>query len=218
MAYISVTGTTENSISVRMNGLDTGYGRADRVCRWYLDGSYKGTSSLGANISSGGAYTFRSLKSGTRYEISVEITAPGWTNTVNLSTTASTSAPKVSKWSWSSSNGSASASQTSRAYSAVRDKGETGDFSYLVWNDLVDKVNELVEASGGSWRGTSLSATKMSYSDKKITATRFNSLRDNMARYHSFSSWIPSVSKGNIVYGSYFINIVSEINSWVDEL
>jgi len=79
MAYISVLSTTESSIRVQMRGLDTTYERADRVCTWYLNGRRNGISTLGGKISSGGTYTFSGLKVGTTYNISVSITAPGWT-------------------------------------------------------------------------------------------------------------------------------------------
>ena len=220
MAYISVVSKTESSIRVQMRGLDISYAGSDRVCTWYLNGSRKGTSNLGGKISAGGTFTFSGLKAGTSYTISVSITAPGWTKSVNLDTTAETESKSVAPWSWSQSNGNASAAQTQKAYSAITSKGSTGDFSYLVWNDLVDKVNELVVASSGGWNSdyANLSATKMNSSIKEMTATRFNSLRHNMAKYRTFSSWIPIVSRGDTVYGSYFVNIVNEINSWVNSL
>lgn len=215
MAYIGVTSTTESSITVRLYGLDTNYASSDRVCTWYLNGSRKGTSTLGAKVSSGGSYTFSGLTAGTSYDISVSITAPGWTNTVELDTTAETDDVSVEPWSWTDSNGSASASQTRAAYSAVRNNGSLSDFSYLVWNDLVDKVYEVLDSAGNSWnsRYATYAATKMSSSDKTLTASRFNSLRYNIGLH--YSTGINEVSKGDTVYGWYFITLANCLNEWI---
>lgn len=215
MAYISVLSTTETSIRVQMRGLDTTYGRADRVCTWYLNGRRNGTSTLGAKISSGGTYTFSGLKAGTSYGISVSITAPGWSGTVDLELWAETDAPSVEPWSWSKSNGSASASQTSAAYSAVRNNGKVSDFSYLVWNDMVDKVKEILDSKGLSWnsRFASYSGTLMSYSNKTLTATKFNSLRYNIGLH--YSTGIDTVYSGDTVYGWYFTTLANCMNNMI---
>ena len=216
MAYINTT-STSTSITARLYGLDTSYARDDRVCTWYLDGVKRGTSKLGASISSGGTYNFTNLKPSTTYEIHVEITAEGWSSVVELDTEASTTAPEVDAWSWSDSNGSASASQTSSAYNAIRNKGKLSNFSYLVWNDMVDKVKEVQEAKGVEWKTkyASYNATKMSSSDKRLTAIRFNSLRYNIGFY--YSTGISDVYKGDTVYGSYFITLANCINNWIEE-
>lgn len=215
MAYISVVSTTETSIRVQMAGLQTEYQKSDRVCSWYLDGSYKGRTTLSGGISSGGTYTFSGLKSGTGYEISVSITAPGWDYTVDLDTYAETDEPSVDPWDWYSSNGSASASQTQAAYNAVRNKGKLSSFSYLVWNDMVDKVYEILQANGDSWNNNfaSYSATKMSSGDKKLTATRFNSLRYNIGIH--YSTGINTVYRGDVVYGWYFITLADCMNAMI---
>lgn len=215
MAYISVLSTTESSIRVQMRGLDTTYERADRVCTWYLNGQRNGISTLGGKISSGGTYTFSGLKAGTTYNISVSITAPGWTRVVELDTTAETDSPSIEPWSWSRSNGNASASQTSAAYSAVRNNGSLSSFSHLVWNDMVDKVREILDAKGLAWSNNfaSYSATKMSYGDKVLTAARFNSLRYNIGLH--YSTGINTVRTGDTVYGWYFTTLANCINNWI---
>lgn len=215
MAYIGTVSTSTSSIRVRLYGLDTTYAGSDRVCTWYLDGARKGTSKLGAKVSSGGDYTFSSLSPGTSYDISVSITAPGWTITVELDTTAETDEVSVEPWSWTRSNGSASASQTRAAYSAVTNNGSLSKFSYLVWNDLVDKVKEVLDANGYSWRTNyaTYSETKMSSSSKVLTAKRFNSLRYNIG-YH-YSTGISEVSRGDIVYGWYFTTLANCLNNWI---
>ena len=215
MAYISVVSTTETSIRVQMAGLQTEYPNSDRVCSWYLDGSYKGITTLSGGISSGGAYTFSGLKPGTGYTISVSITAPGWESTVDLDTYAETDELSVEPWSWSSSNGSASAAQTQAAYNAVKNQGKLSQFSYLVWNDMVDKVYEILQANGYSWNSifASYAATKMSFSDKKLTATRFNSLQYNIGIH--YSTGINTVYRGDIVYGWYFTTLADCMNNMI---
>lgn len=148
MAYIGVVSSTESSVKVRLYGLSVEYAGNDRVCTWYLNGKRRGTSKLGAKVASGGDYTFTNLSAGTSYDVSVSITAPGWSSTVKLETTIETDAPtpSVSPWTWSGSNGSASAAQTRAAYSAIQNRGNLSDFSYLVWNDMVDKVKEILDA------------------------------------------------------------------------
>jgi|GEM_PF-2440992 hypothetical protein len=129
-----------------------------------------------------------------------------YTTSVNMSS--------LEKWSWSSSNGRATAMQTSNAYSAVTGKGKVSDFSYLVWNDLCAKVKSVREAAGFPWNTTyaSYNNTCMSGSDKILTATRFNSLRHN-----TYDQWSP-VSRGDKVYGYYFTQITTQINNWINSL
>lgn len=215
MAYIGVLSSTTSSVKVRIYGLDSAYAGSDRVCTWYLDGRRDGTSRLGAKVSSGGDYTFTGLDPGTSYDVLVSITAPGWTITVELDTTVETDAPAVEPWSWSNSNGSASASQTRAAYNAIRSNGSLDNFSYLVWNDMVDKVKEVLDATGDSWnnRYASYSATKMSSSDKRLTATRFNSLRHNIGTH--YSTGITDVYRGDTIYGWYFTTLANCLNSWI---
>ena len=215
MAYISVLSTTETSIRVQMAGLQTDYAYSDRVCSWYLDGVYKGQTTLSEGVSSGGAYTFSGLKPGTGYTISVSITAPGWESTVDLDTYAETDELSVELWSWSSSNGSASVAQTQAAYNAVKNQGKLSQFSYLVWNDMVDKVYEILQANGYSWNNifASYAVTKMSSGDKKLTATRFNSLRYNIEIH--YSTGINTVYRGDVVYGWYFTTLADCMNNMI---
>lgn len=127
----------------------------------------------------------------------------------------------LTSWSWSASNGSASASVTKAAYTAITNKGSTAAFSYLVWNDMVDKVLEALSVAGDSWstngsKYLSAASTKMSSSDKTLTAARFNSLRYNIGL--RYSTGITDKSKGDTVYGSYFTTLTSALNSWIATL
>ncbi len=215
MAYIKVTSVTETTISVKLNGLDTAYVSSDRVCTWYLNGVRKGTSKLGAKVSTGGDFVFKNLTAGTSYDISVDITAPSWTMKVSLDASATTEKAKITPWSWTASNGKASSSQTQAAYRAVRYNGYLSSFSYLVWNDMADKVKEILDANKQSWDSSfaSFAATKMSNRDKTLTASRFNALRHNIGQH--YPTGIYPVSRGDTVYGWYFITLANCINYWI---
>jgi hypothetical protein len=124
----------------------------------------------------------------------------------------------ITAWSWSDSNGSATAAQTATAYAAITNKGKTNDFSYIVWNDLVDKINEAVTAAGSMWTSTyaSLDSTKMTPSDKTMNAVRFNSARLNVGAH--YSTGLSEVSKGDKMLGSYFVTLASKLNEWIATL
>ena len=124
----------------------------------------------------------------------------------------------IAKWSWTASNGNASASLTQAAYSAVANKTAVTNFSYLVWNDLCDKVKEILDATGGSWDSTyaTYANTKMASSNKTLTATKFNSLRYNIGSH--YSTGITEVYTNDDVLGSYFTKLASCINGWIDTL
>ena len=132
----------------------------------------------------------------------------------------------ITPWSWSASNGSASNTQTAEAYSAIIKKEPVSNFSYLVWNDLVDKVIEMRKGAGKSdWStsnsdGTNIyissSATKMTSTDKTLTAKRFNALRWNIGTV--VSTDITDKNPGDEVKGSYFIALAEKLNEAINTM
>jgi len=156
------------------------------------------------------------VTAGTTYYVYVRL----YSNTVSGSTTFCITPPSgISKWTWSGSNGNASASVTSAAYNSLYKGGKCSDFSYLVWNDMCDKVKEILDSISTTWStyyGLTLVQTKMSASDKTLTAARFNSLRYNIGS--RYSTGIDEVKKGDTVYASYFITLATKINGWIDSL
>lgn len=181
-----------------------------------------------------GVMTFDAVSDGTYYirlrsmftingQNLVCVNSSGGEYTYTLSITVST---KPEPWSWTSSNGSASTTQTKNAYTAITTKGYTTSFSYLVWNDFVDKVQEFLEYDGianstigSSKYGYSSSTTytnllknaKMTSSDKEITAKRFNIVRYCI---HSMNSTgLSDVSVDSIIYGSYFTTLATKLNA-----
>lgn len=216
MAYIQVTSTSETSITVRMNGLDTSWNEGIRTVYWYIDGTMDGTSTLQNQVSYGGSYTFRGLNAGTSYYIQAEVKATGLD--VWFETNAQTNSASIQPWSWSSSNGSATASETQSSYNSLFNNGNVSDFSYKVWNDFCDKVYEVIQATGGSWNSqyTTYQNAKMSSSNRILTATKFNSLRKNIDV--GYNTDIGEVSTGDIVYGWYFTTFARCLNGWIDSL
>ena len=148
--------------------------------------------------------------------------------------------PTIDEWDWYSSNGSATASQTSKAHTAVTSKGYTTNFSYKVWNDMVDKVKEICDEAVGWWDTgyATYTNTKMSGSNEQLTAKMFNSLRNNLENAGANFLSIGKISDGytsgkiphpvysfddntvtneslKIVYGHYFTTLTDYMNDCI---
>lgn len=214
------TKCTTDSISARLVGINTDYPNNKVRVTFYVAGSQVSSFTFAGVPSSGTTkwMTKTGLKPGTRYSVSIEAEdlVTGWSN--SWSDRVTTDKILVSAWSWSSSNGTASASQTKAAYTALTNNGSTSDFSYLVWNDMCSKVIEIENAAGLTWstKYASYADTKMSSSDKALTATRFNSLRYNIGR--SYSTGINEVASGDTVYAWYFTTLARCMNEWIDQI
>lgn len=206
---ITVVSRTQTSITIRLASISNAtvyhvvYRLASETATDYID-SYS-TS-----------VTISGLTPGTKYAINYRGMNSAGTNGFMSSPVYATTLSSVSKWNWGLSNGNASANATTAAYYAVMNKGYVSNFSYMVWNDLVDKVLEVLISKNLSWNNNFLtsSATKMSSGDKTLTAVRFNSLRYNIGLH--YSTGISTVSRGDTVYGSYFITLTNCINNWID--
>ena len=214
------TKCTTDSISARLVGINTDYPNNKVRVTFYVAGNQVSSFTFAGVPSSGTTkwMTKTGLKPGTRYSVSIEAEdlVTGWSN--SWSDRVTTDKILVSAWSWSSSNGTASASQTKAAYTALTNNGSTSDFSYLVWNDMCSKVIEIENAAGLTWstKYASYADTKMSSSDKVLTATRFNSLRYNIGR--SYSTGINEVASGDTVYAWYFTTLARCMNESVDHI
>lgn len=231
MAKIVVKETTKTSITVYLGELDTTYAKDDRYIRWYLmpEATPFETTYIDAYASESDTVTITGLTANTTYEI---VATSYWTDgngesgTTSYTLTVKTAGASVSGislFSWVTSNGTASAEQTKKAYTAVTTKGDILDFSYLVWNDMVEKLNEINAYLGYEWIGTygSLAETKMTPSDKNITAKRYNALLHNIwanggTNESSFFKLKREI--GNAILGSYFTDIVTYLNNIIDNL
>ena len=154
----------------------------------------------------------------TRYYIWVRGYEGDETGIISLHVVPPAAAVDVSPWTWDKSNGNATRLQTPEAHTAVVTGGAVTDFSYLVWNDMVDKVLAIIDAADGEWYDNyaSYEDTLMTADDKVITAKRFNSLRFNIGS--RYSTGISEVSVGDDILGEYFITLADCINGWIDNL
>lgn len=144
-------------------------------------------------------------------------------------------------WDWGKSNGYADAEQTAAAYDACLNQKSTKLFSHDVWNDIVNKVQDFLAYTGrDSWTigsnnygcsesttyGSLITKARISDSDTKIYALKFNILRfcigvmstfnnpeENNSIYQHYvetGSW--DMAKGEKILGSYILDLTNKIN------
>ena len=126
----------------------------------------------------------------------------------------------IERWSWESSNGSASDYETIEAYYALVNKTSTRNFSHNVWNDMVDKIHELfVENVGTDWDGSfhSYNNTRMTETPYYMTAKKFNSLLHQIPDSQTYRKGLEYVDSGDVVLGSYFLTLAECINYCIDK-
>lgn len=224
---VYVTSRTANSVTIKMRGWDyyTSGGGSPNV----MVAVRRGTSASGTVVAQNDSNTLTTLTNtgvtlsglsqNTTYSVWAYAATPyggGFTSTYQMGYATFTTTP--SAWSWTASNGNATAAQTSAAYTAITGNGLLTNFSYLVWNDLVDKVNAVCAFAGYSWDTTyaTLANTKMTSTSKTLTAVRFNSLLFNIGSH--YSTGISEVSAGDDVLGSYFTTLATKLNDWLATL
>lgn len=214
------TKCTTDSISARLVGINTDYPNNKKRVTFYVAGSQVSSFTFTEVPSSGTTkwMTKTGLKPGTRYSVSIEVEdlVTGWSN--SWSTRVTTDKIVVAAWDWNASNGDANAALTKAAKYAVDHKGSLSEFSYKVWNDMCKKVLDIENAAGLQWnpKYAEYLDTKMSSTDKVLTADRFNSLRYNIGR--SYSTGIDEVKSGWPVLGSYFVTLTNCMNAWINNL
>lgn len=217
---ITVTGSTSTSITIRLSSI------ADAT---YYRIAYRKSSETSPTIVeiSGRVYTITGLSPATEYAINYRgCNADGMGPYMDAPLLQSTAAP-LSLWSWTASNGTATAEQVRAAYAAITSKGKTYDFSRLVWNDLADNTLAALVESGLSWDSiyTTLADAKMTAGGDALTAKRFNSLVKNLRYPWMYWACKPerygylgrlAVSSGDIVYGAYLLELAHILNVMVD--
>ena len=219
----------ENTVRAWVTGLPSDamyihfHYRLEGTSAWTSDGYIEASSDY---------YYYSNLQQGKSYEFRVFYNRE-FGNSRYLEYDGSILIPlSIDYWSWTSSNGSATTTQTKRAYTAITSQGKLTDFSYLVWNDMVDKAVEILEASGKTWltRNSNTGATyataantRMSSSDRKMTALRFNSLKFQIGNKvgtgtTSYPSGIQDVKSGDKILGEYFVIFGNKLNDWIDSV
>lgn len=142
-------------------------------------------------------------------------------------------------FSWTSSIGNATDEQLQKAYDALVSQGKTVDFSYSVWNDLVDLLNQAITKAGFEWDNTyaTVEKTKMMWHLSPLNAYQFNSVTLNISNLIGIVwRWevdttslgylgrrqVYGVSergeKADIVYGWYILELARVINLFIDVL
>ena len=122
--------------------------------------------------------------------------------------------PDVDYWDWDAN------SSRRAAYDAITGQGLLSEFHYTVWNDMCDKCMEILDAIGDSWDDyyCSFSNTKMSSSNKEMTAKRFNSLRYNIGIHYSTGlTDTQHIYTGATIYGWYFTRLTDCMDNWIDQ-
>lgn len=227
MASISITSTSFDSIRARLVDLDTNWANGTRECYWYIStGGYADPDSdpydeyceLDDGDEQSPRVTFSGLDMDTKYYIVCDV----WrTDTYRRITTFKKTATTdtIELWDWEET------SARQKAYDAITSRGKLTDFSYTVWNEMVDKVLDLKDVTGKSWYTTNentgatyltSSKTKMTSSDKLMTADRFNSLKFQIG--NAVGTGLNDVSPGDKILGEYFILLADKINAWIEKI
>ena len=152
MAALNLTSTSK-SITAEVTGLDPLHDR-DRRFKWYLDGVLKCNEVVEPPISEHD-YTYTPVYFASWHTAKVEI-YDAETDELYFTAedTISTLYPTITPWSWTASNGTATTFQTMAAKSALDTKGQTKDFGYKVWDDLINKIAEARQETGQIWLPT----------------------------------------------------------------
>lgn len=119
-------------------------------------------------------------------------------------------ATKPSLWSWTTPNTHV------KAKTALDNKSAPSNFPYSVWNDMCELTNDVLSYTDDkSWSSkyATLANTKMTNSDKTLTAVRFNSLRYNIPNCS-----LSTVYKNSPVYAYYFTTMMDELNTYINSL
>lgn len=134
---------------------------------------------------------------------------------------------------WTDSNGTAFPAETQKAYTAATSQGQCSDFSRLVWNDIVNTVENLLTAMGLSWdsKYTTRTGALIMVQYGALTAAKFNSVRHNIQAV-AFTTWrwqfdylkegytgrndfrgVSAYGKNaDLLYGWYIIELVRKLN------
>ena len=125
----------------------------------------------------------------------------------------------TSKWSWDSSY----ARQSFYKVLTGSLPANPNNLSHTVWNDLVDKVREIVVATGATSSGWDITyggyTDTYCYAGDTLSAQKFNAVRQNINRVCTKVSVTPltnegvtKVEPGQEILGSYITKVASKIN------
>ena len=129
----------------------------------------------------------------------------------------------VTKWSWTSST----ARQNFYKVLTGSLPANPDNLSHKVWNDLVDKVREIVvatNATSSGWDTTYGGYTDTyCYAGDTLSAQKFNAIRQNVNRVCTKISVTPltnegvtKVESGQEILGSYITKVANKINEIIE--
>lgn len=221
-ASFSLSAITSSSVTVTITP-DSSIPYYRIFCRRAADENDTSYNESGIYITSTFTRVIAGLSPETNYLVNIGTSRTGtqpwtWIGAQSFTTkSASDDFDEVEDWNWMASNGLATAAQTQQAYAAITGNGNLSEFSYLVWNDIVNKTYEVITDRGGTWNtayGT-LADTLMTPTDKHMTAQRFNAVIWNLAQYKTPLNGLTRKAQGDPMLGSYFIDLTDSINNTI---
>lgn len=221
-SHIEETSATFNGT---FTGGDSGYS-GYRYVRLTVDGV--GTYQVRSSSAGGSISIFSKVISGlepsTRYTWDAQLGYVDGGSIIWLdlydsgSFTTLSSGVDIDPWYWNRSNGSASSSETSDAYSVLLGDLPANYFSHLVWNDLVDKVYEMRSALGYTWdtangKYPTRSGCYVSAGDT-LSARIYNGVRYNIGSVKT--TGITDRQSGDRITGTLIVTLTDVLNDIIN--
>lgn len=214
MASYSIVGYTDTTVTITVTGLVVGSSSYRFIVRLTDDVDDRTiTTSFVTATSSTVTQTFSGLSPSTSYTANINVDN-SWLGSTTFTTRSEETSINVEPWDWSDS------SERINFYNVLYGNLPANPeyFSRNVWNDLVNKVNELMIATNATTYGwnevyATLSDTYVN-SGENLSAVKFNSLRNNL--HFVRNTGINKVNVGDPILPSYFITITETINSVIE--
>lgn len=198
------TNVTNNSIRINLNSIVGDWSYVE-IYRSNNVGTLLGTATINK---SGQQYVDYNITADTKFTARAFLTIGSTSiRSVYISNEISfTAVTKPTAWTWSTDE-----------LNAFNNKGATSTLTYDKWNSFIDKIIEFrnyknmpttVVINGTTYN---ITTAQMASSNKTLTALRFNIARQAIGEM--YATGVLSVSKGDTVFGSYFIIIASSLNS-----
>lgn len=130
-------------------------------------------------------------------------------------------APEVDYWSWTASNGSATATQTKNAYAILQGTRPADYFPYAVWCDLVDKIAEARSARADiptEWDNAYATKTQTKGSIGILTTKQYNSVRYNINNMEGVPSSAPYLTTADEFLGRYLLTLTDTLNQAISDI
>lgn len=170
--------------------------------------------------------TITGLSPGTRYSWDAQLgymagTTIEWLDLYDSgSFTTDEPVVEIDPWSWTRSNGTATNAQTQRAYDVLMGDITADNFAHEVWNDLVDKVEEMRNVQGLTWDRAngaypSASGCKM-YAGDRLTADAYNGVRYNIGSVRT--TGIFDQAPGDKITGYKIYHLTEVLNDIISDL